>query len=112
GGRSWRFRRRRGPFCGVVACVRRRMPQARHNREVRPPANAPDWIIGERGEDPTLVFLGEWPAMDQLQRGLDGLPPDRVAAGAVGLVVLLPLVAFAWAAGHGPWRGGSIAAAV
>jgi hypothetical protein len=49
--------------------------------------------------------------MDQ-QRGLERLPPDRVAGGAAGLAVLLPLLAFAWAAAHGPWRGGSIAAAV
>jgi hypothetical protein len=50
--------------------------------------------------------------MDNLQRSLERLPPDRVSAVAAGLSVLLPVAAFAWAAGHGPWRGGSMAAAV
>jgi hypothetical protein len=48
--------------------------------------------------------------MDNLQRSLERLPPDQVAAVAVSLSVLLPAVAFLWAAGHGPWRGGSTAA--
>jgi ABC-type transport system involved in cytochrome c biogenesis permease subunit len=50
--------------------------------------------------------------MDGAQRALERLRPDRVVLVAAGLSVLLPVVAFAWAAGHGPWRGGSMAAAV
>jgi hypothetical protein len=50
--------------------------------------------------------------MDNLQRTLERVPPDQVAAVAAGLSVLLPVAAFAWAAGHGPWRGGSMVAAV
>jgi hypothetical protein len=50
--------------------------------------------------------------MDDFQRSLGRLPPDQVAMTAAGLSVLLPVLAFAWAALKGPWRGGSVAAAV
>jgi hypothetical protein len=50
--------------------------------------------------------------MDNLQRSLERLPSEQVAAVAAGLSVLLPAAAFLWAAGHGPWRGGSMAAVV
>jgi hypothetical protein len=50
--------------------------------------------------------------MDNLQRSFERLPPRQVAAVAASLSVLVPVVAFLWAAGHGPWRGGSIAAVV
>jgi ABC-type transport system involved in cytochrome c biogenesis permease subunit len=50
--------------------------------------------------------------MDNLQRWLERPRPDQVVAVAAGLSLLLPVAAFAWAAGHGPWRGGSVAAAV
>jgi hypothetical protein len=50
--------------------------------------------------------------MDDVRRSLERLDPDQVAAAAAGLSVLLPVGAFAWAALKGPWRGGSIAAAV
>jgi hypothetical protein len=50
--------------------------------------------------------------MDQFERSLERLSPDQVAAVGAGLSVLLPVAAFAWAAGNGAWRGGSVAAAV
>ena len=50
--------------------------------------------------------------MDGIGRVFERLPADLVAQVAVGTSVLLPVLAFAWALGHGPWRGGSIAAAV
>ena len=50
--------------------------------------------------------------MDEFQRSLERLRPDQVVMAAVALSALLPVTAFAWAAGQGPWRGGAIAAAV
>ena len=55
--------------------------------------------------------FGKMRPMDRWQQALRRLDPDRVAAVAAGLCVLVPVLAFAWAAVQGPWRAGSIAAA-
>ena len=49
--------------------------------------------------------------MNGFQRALERLSPDQVAEVAAAVSVLLPVLALAWALGHGPWRGGSVVAA-
>jgi hypothetical protein len=50
--------------------------------------------------------------MDDVRRSLESVPPDRLVMGAAGMSVVLPVGAFAWGALQGPWRGGSVVAAL
>ena len=50
--------------------------------------------------------------MDGLRRALERVSPGQVVQVAAGLSALLPVLAFAWAMGNGPWRGGSVGALV